>query len=856
MKRLIAITLAFALQAGSASAWTHGVAAAPPTVPNVIPGATQPAYDNSNSTASLTLLTNVNYANLTPTYHGSASDNGYSQRTWAQWNGPSLVFVSGVRHIGLFAAHAPTDVEKVAGLDSNVTDVKVRCDEGSWFTISAPSTDPDAGGVTDWNFTVDDANYPDGLHKCDAIIEPATGPDGLMSGPPFDVHGTGYAFLKLPQIWIDSGVRGSAGHILTIPAASTGALNFNGASVSSANASLGYGQSVTAYGVAAGTFIDGDATHSATNCVAETGANCTGGAGGSIVGTYHLTGPAQTVYAGVMTGKIDNNAGAAGQLLTVTAVIAPAGFGKVSPIFDGAGVTAGTIMDGSGQGGATCNVYTGAACTSVGATGTAHVNTSQLVSSTTLYATAPSTIGDQTSFYFSTNHNGTIARPTVYVCEGTCNGVTGSDSNTNVQAQNAATPLATIGKALAVAPALDAGTTFHKGKWGTTICLMNAGVTNTYSNKTNLPDAGLGYVDFQAANVAPCAATGDPGGEILSQSPQVTTRSYFTAHARWRYLNISTPPSNLNGGNAQYFVADHVTEIADAQGNSGLMGSGGWMCLESTVWFGSDGACSGSYMVRGTTAKYAYQDGFHDVPNLIGNTVEAEGYPAQWMTATYSASTPLIASNVTLVPTELAGYAPSQILNVGTVTYTMFSASGQNCYSGAGVATLASVNDGAKQVTFNTIGTTGNCADGATVYLSAIGAHPDDLQLSGSNIFNNSFIIGNNFNMNSGGAVQGEFIETELQDGLYVSGNSYKVNPIIGTTMAPMNGGNMNLINSHNTYINSGSFTHDLEMGGVNETLIGDQCLAGGSILPPSKAGVNIRAKAAATNACYTTTTP
>lgn len=820
------------------------VSPTPPSGVDVIPGATQPLYDNSASTATLVKFQagTVPVNDISPAYHGNSGDNGYGLRGSGRWDALPFALVTGVQHIGLFAWHPPTDVEMAAGLYSNIVSVKVRCDGGQWYTISAPSSNSDAGGTTDWNFTVNDANYADGLHKCDAIAQPATGPDIVMNGPPFSNGGSIYETQSTGNIIIDNGTRGTAGHILTIP---TGAGTFNWATAT-ASGVIGYGWSISAKGVVAGTFIDGDANTNASLCVAETGSNCTGSGG---VGTYHVT-QSNLVYGAVLTGGIDNGAGAPGTLLTVSG--RTSGGMSLNLIYGailyGAGVTDGTKLNGANnQSGTNCTAQSGAFCTGKGMTGTYTVTATQLVAAgTTLYATTPAEFGNQRSYYFITNHNGTLPRATVYV-----NASTGSDGNSGT----AASPYLTIGKALTAGTAADSSTTYHKGKWGVTICL-EGGQAYGYSGSVTNPDSSIGYSTYRsaAAGDALCPNSGDPGGATVINAPQSSTRSYWPNRTLWQYVNFSGTADTLGSGGVRTLVVDHVIQVSDTLGYGGLLGAGGWMCLESTTWFGTDGACSGALMVRNTTANYGMQDCFHDVSIVVGNLCDADGYYETWATATSDGSSTL--QNVTFGASELAGRTLSSVyaaLPAGFHITAVSTATGfANCFTALTTGPSA-VDDVNHTVSFSTLTPSGSCPNGQTVYLFAGNAHPDGMQISGLDMHSDVLVMNNSFGPNFSSYAQGLFLEDEGMSGVLVTGNTVKAtNSSFTPTMVAVNGNNENVIFSGNTFSGSAGFNLDLAVGSANETLVKDQCLSGGT-LTPVNAGVNVRALAAASSACYAT---
>lgn len=288
MRLLRTLSALLLLAATPAMAWpVHGVASGGGGYA-IAGSGTQPTPVQGPGIATFNDITPINY--------GSPGAFGYSLPAVAKWNDVPLVEVgyydataghgvSGTRHIGVLCAHAPTDTELAAGTGDNVTDVLVRVDGGGWYKITARTTNPDAGNYSDFNFVVTSSNLTDGMHRVDAICEMATGPATIMEGP-LEVPGAYWTTASTGagnNATINNGST-LAGHILTAP---TGSYGFQ------------YGWSVEGVGVAANTFVDGDANTNPTACVAETGSNCTGNLG---AGTYHVTGAAQLVAAMMMTG--------------------------------------------------------------------------------------------------------------------------------------------------------------------------------------------------------------------------------------------------------------------------------------------------------------------------------------------------------------------------------------------------------------------------------------------------------------------------------------------------------------------------------------------------------------------------
>jgi hypothetical protein len=802
--------------------WAHRGSAGGSVSPVVTPGGTQPAYNAGASDSTHLFLSNVAVNDLTPTYHGSSGDPNYNSRTFGAWDNPAFMLLTGTTQVGLFAHHSPTNTELKAGKTDNISSVSVRCDGGSWFTIPSKSANANAGGTVDWNFTVNPATWTDGLHKCDAVMIPTTGPDGIMNGPPLTPTGLNAdPSQSVNRMMIDSGTRGVSGHILTIP---TGA-SFNNTHGSTNTGVLGVGWSVSAYRVAPGTFIDGDSTHNQTSCAAESGSNCTGAGG---VGTYHLTGPSQQVYGGVGTGSIT----------TTTLTISAVSYGAFDLVaLYGPNVTAGSTITALGSG-----TYL---------TGTYTTSPSQSAASGTIYASAPANFGYQRSFYFLTNANSTLPRAKVFVCQGTCNGVTGSDAN----AGTSAAPVVTISRAYKIG--LDAdSSTFFKGKFGLTVCLMNSGSNFVYSGGTWFgPVASwLGYVDIAAANSALCGLGADPGGEWVTNDNMTRNALPDPGNVAWHYVNFFGNADSGSPGDSIYYVADHVTQKTGLYGTNGIFGSGGYMCLESTSFFGNNGACPGTEMVRNTVGKYSVADGLHNTRIAVGNSMDGiGGEPMTWITGTYSTATPLVLTGITM---------PSDVTSAGNTLTSLFVGDGivhspmadfsNGCWN-MGAQTVVSATS--STMTFQNVGQTdaGLCPNGSTRTIwGSTGEHSDLVQITGVP-FTDVFYLGNSFNSSYPTAGQAPFFETILMDGVDHENNTYTKTALDVEKADAVNGANNNVTYGGNTWVGSTSFVHNLFVGGNTETFSGDKCVPGGSILPPNVAGTNQQSYAAATNPCYTT---
>lgn len=704
-----------------------GPSAAAPAVPNVLPGAGP---------------VNTTFNSITPTSHGSPSDFGYSLRGLIRWDGYNLqeigrAGVSVTKRIGLFAAHTPTDVELLAGLGSNICSVDMRADKGSWFTITAPSANPDAGNTIDWGANFTNANYSDGVHQVDAVAHPCTGPDSIAEGPLSDQWGHGYETVKARLSAINNGSSG-AGHIFTITDFPTPPLftfyNWNGTQENAAAVSVG--QSISMLGVAPNTFIDGDAATNATACVAETGSNCTGA---GLAGTYHVTGSSQLVAAN------------------------------------------------------------------------------------------PAIIGTARSFYFITNFNNTLKRPVIY------QSLAGSDGATGL---NSTIPVLTYGKAISQVSANGDG---HGG----TVCLMN-GSTYAPTGAVSVPSTNFGWLSTQSADKPPCSAAGDPGGASLGPFDN-SSRSYFADHMEWRYVNFAggVPPTTLSGGSAWYLVADHVTSTTMLGFNGGLLGTGGYACVESTLYFGTDGSCSGAVLSRNNVGKYYVADGAHDIPVVVGFNSDYGGPQFFWATGN-SAIGDNVIRNVTLLPSELAGRTLSSIFT-GLTAATLWQPGvlETNCFPGT--QTVTAIDDAAKTITLSAAATA-NCTAGN---LGSPGAHSDAYQTAqtSTNPQSDLYVAYNNFGLVSPGIQQGFFIETEKVSGFYSGHNYWAIHPLTTERILADNGGNELGMFEANTYNSNKTFSANIDAPSSNETYANDICTIGGPFIPNGK---NTRANAPGSSACYT----
>lgn len=759
----LAAALLIASPATARTWFPHGVGGSPIVSPVVTPGGSPPTV-NAGSAAGVTMT--ATYNSITPVVHGSSGDYGYGLGGVFRWD--AIPFVeygktgaNTVFQVGLFTAHPATNAQKTAGAATNIIDVKVRCDGGFYATITGQTANANAGNVSDWNFTGHTADWPDGIHKCDAVAEPTTGPDIIAEGPGIDQYGNLYEEVKIDGVSV-SNTAGGSGHILTVPA-SPNVLNFNGAGTSSSVVSIG--QSVTMYGAAPNTFIDGDSTHNQTSCTSESGLNCSGT---GRAGTYHVTQPQNT-------------------------------------------------------------------------------------------AANPAQFGVRRSYYFITNYNGTLYRPKAFFS------LAGNDSTGNGTSGN---PYLTMGKAMNAMAAADSAS-FHKGLYGATVCAMG-GSTYTYSGIAfGFPDSSLGWTTLQGADQAPCSLGGDPGNPSLQAQLGINDRAYFTTRTMWRYLTMTGPnaPTDASPGSSQYLAADHVTAISSRIGYGGLLGSGGAWCVESTSWFGQDGACSGALMTRNVITKYLTTDCQHDVPVIINMQCGYAGPQFFWALGDVTNGSNVI-TNVHFAPSELSGVNPANVwvpaanpsvatniaefgaYQAGVLENLCFPAVPDTLYVIAATSTTLSVGD----VNGNPVNANLTCT---AANLAWPGSHGDNAQWSaGVNFFSDIVAIGNDFGAASCGVQQGQFVEAPQVSGLYFANNRFCVNVLTGEHVLNNKGGNENYISSLNTFINGGGPQQDLQQSSNGETYVGDQCINTGQILPVVTAGTNIRALAAASNTCYSTTTP
>jgi hypothetical protein len=738
MKRLPAVLAALVLAAcaSPAAAWfPHGTGTGGGgSSPDVLPGGSAPTV--TVSSASVVGA----YNNITPVSYGSSGDYGYSQRGFAVWDDIPLVEVgqsgvNGTRHIGLVAAHSPTATEMAAGVVSNICSVDVRIDQGAWYTITGPTVNPDASGVTDWNFTVNSQNFADGVHQVDAVAKPCTGPSIIMQGP---------LFAGIYDPIVRAGGVAISGNVLTV---SGTLLNLYGAA--EGNNAITVGRSVSATGVAPNTFIDGDSTTGNTDC---------GGGAGS--------------------------------------------------------------------------------CTGTGKLGTYHVTVSQTLSAT------PGVLGNERSFYFVTDYHNSLGRGThvTFACNGTCNGVTGSDSNSGL---TASLPKATVGGAM---NAIRTQATGSQHAFGGTVCLMNSGSNYTYAGSSSIPAATLGFTKIVSAKSAPCNVATDPGNPTIVNDN--SSRTWFGINVWWQDLTFSGAATNIDPPFAQKLVVQNVTATGSVY-NGGLLGSGGYACLDSTVRLSYGGGCSGTLIARNNNLKFYSEDGFHGAQLLLNNTVDGGGPRFVWTSGTSTIGSPVI-TGVTVAPgyTLAQAFPPTTAGNcassTGCIGVYSASDSGSGCFSN-GNTTIIAVDDVAHTITTDT-----NATSACTGPLTWPGVHGDEIQNQTGVPWMDTYIANNDFGASYPGDQQGLYLEATAESGIYVAGNAFRTSPTTVQSPVLVNGGNDHVMYSGNTWSGGGAFRQDNLSASNDETFIGDQCLSSTFAGANYGAGTGNRRKAAASNACYT----
>lgn len=878
MRALLAA--AVLLAASSADArdlywFPHGVSAGGGggSSPVVTPGASL----LTTTTGKYASTTSIN--SITTTYHGSPVDYVYGLRGWGRWDDVQNIEIgsTGVnvtRHIGLFFEHPGTASDIALGDASNIDHVLVSCDGGTTQTITGPTVNPDAGGQTDWNFQVNSQDYADGLHQCNAIGVPSTGPDIVMQGPPNDASGN--VMARVAALMVSDGTGTAAGNVLTV---FTTPLNWQ----SSAAPAVTKGWSVSA-DTAPGVFV------SATNADNPTYT----GTGGT--GTYGTYGPVALVGA-QFTGSVS------GTTLTVTAV--SKGYLDVGQYIMGAGITAGTTITGG---------------PSAGGTGTYTVSNSMTVSSEAMGGSVPGNLGNETSFYFVTNYHNTLdganGRGTYILY------VSASGSDTTNSGADAAHPLATIGKANALLISNNVGATFQ-GKWGGTICLMD-GWTGAYAGPATAPWGTISWVTVQGADKAPCVHPGDTGNPTLTI--QFTDRSYMNGHVMWRYMNFIGKPDDGSPNSPTYFAVDHVTSKGSKIGQGALLGTGRAYCLESTNYYGQGGGCDGAILIRGNTFKYFTDDGIHGGDVVVGNTLDGGGPSYGWATGDVTAGSNTISNisvpadvNLTTAFTGVAWFdvfkaatdqqscttAAADVASISGTTLTVTTVGGGSPHfnvglvlvenSGASIAAGTTiVGDATHNATMCTPNCTGSGGTGTyavsvsqtwgaasissintitsvnaaahTMTMGAVawqtctggnlanpGSHSDGWQIQVNVYADDLIFTGNSYGQNYPGYSQGLYLEQKHVSGLYYANNYFNhLGPALDAESDILiNGGNTLMMLQGNTWNQATNLRLSNQQSSDGQTFVGDICPNGLSAGSFNGSGTNIRRKAAAVNACY-----
>jgi hypothetical protein len=396
------------------------------------------------------------------------------------------------------------------------------------------------------------------------------------------------------------------------------------------------------------------------------------------------------------------------------------------------------------------------------------------------------------------------------------------------------------------------------GAYGGTVCLEN-GSTYGWTGSGSVPGAQYGWVDFRSAKAgdAICPNAGDPGGATIVND--LSSRSFWSNRTKFSYVNFKGAANTQSPGSSQYLVADHVNQLHDTQGNGGIFGNGGWMCLESKSFFGGDGLCSAAVMVRGSAGKYAPSDGLHQVPVAVGNTTDGTSNAMEWMTGRYDGTN--VIKDVTILPPELSGYKISDILNLSVYGYTLQRTdmtennSAFNCFSGT--TNTITIDDVNHTLTMGGLTGSGNCPVGYVGYLFVTGNHPDAYQLPTGDMAADIYVANNVFSPNNAdgspryrGFAQGLYLENYGMSSVYVGHNTVNIDRNDGEKMYPTTGNGEAFISDSNVFDGSTSYGFDAvtpDVGYTGETFVGDQCVAG------TFAGVGSprHSKAAATNACY-----
>ena len=396
----------------------------------------------------------------------------------------------------------------------------------------------------------------------------------------------------------------------------------------------------------------------------------------------------------------------------------------------------------------------------------------------------------------------------------------------------------------------------NKGKWGGTVCLMDSGFWTSDAGTGSQPDASDGWLIYQGADQAPCVHPGDTGTPKLHFD--VSSRTYGGLRTWYRYMTFDKAgPSTLNGGLATQLVVEHITFVGSMYG-AGMLGTGGFACLDSQLFFTSGDGCDAPYS-RNTTYSYVEADFLHGPEVALGNTGVGGGPVLEW-----TGGTSTVGSNVITGVSVPAGYTIGQIFPTGGncwsdgVSCMNLTASGTevNCFPSAQpnpTSTSETVITSIDEVN-HTITVNKNATASCTGHLYIPGAHGDDTQLT-TGIFGDVMYIGNILGSGFPGYTQGWFPEVQGISGIYLEGNTFQNGDNTPESIIISGGGNERMIYNHNTFVTTGSYRQDSGAASNGSTFSGDTCPNGA---PTRSAfvgtGAGIRSKATASGvACYAT---
>lgn len=562
-----------------------------------------------------------------------------------------------------------------------------------------------------------------------------------------------------------------------------------------------------------------------------------------------LEGPLETAahWVQASTGAANNATitnGAAGAGRILTAPTGSYGF-QYGWSVQGVGVAPNTFVDGDANTNATaCVAETGSNCTGNLGAGTYHVTgAAQLV------AAIPMTGGDYKSFYFVTDYNGTLNRGThkIYLCGGTCGGVTGSDSNSGATALlPVATPKAARGKIWT-----NAGTTGSGayGAYGGIVCVMGGLTYATDSGVGNNPDSSRGWLTYVSAEKAPCSVAGDPGSPVMHFD--ISNRTYGGLRVWYKGIIADGPPDTFDFGDPSQLVLEQSKSVGNGINSNGSghnvpLGAGGFAMLESASYITYGGAIS--TLVRNSTESYGSEDGFHGPPVVIGNTTV--GFGPNWNfgiqgTAT-SGSNQLVITGLPSISGIPAGLQTLSRWFVTGTTNTDGISMANNCFDGA---FITSINTGTNTLTMDRNATCSGTAALAWTYSAQ--PHGDNIQFQSNSQANNVIIADNAFNDLYPSAQQGLFIETVRMSGAYIARNHFN-NAGTVESIINVNGGNDNFTLDQNRFYKdnaSAGYRLDYQASSTNETLNQNTCTGVGTGTFTGSAPSN-RRKAAGANSC------